>query len=150
MRKKMEKVKINWIKIGFIAGLIQILFQLFFNLEQPMSLKKEIGYVIFIIFSCIFFGFFDRFLKKGIYFSLKGITWNTGKEQYLKSWDNVEIIKKIDFKFLKIAEIDFKTSKKCWIVLWWPSSKSLVYLNNKYVPKNHELYRMIDAYSKNN
>ena len=107
-------------------------------------------YMISLIILFVIFDIFEYFDKKGLYFSVEGISLNYRKKTYFKKWDDVKLEKKIDFRYFKIFEFDMGAPKKCIIVICWPSIKSLLYLNNKYVPKNHELYMAISNYSKKN
>ena len=143
----MEKINTNWIKVSIIAGLICLLLQFLFSFEV-ISWGAQIIYLIAVIIFFAVYGVFDYYSKNGIYFSLDGITWKYAAGAYFKNWDDINLIMKIDFKFLKLAEIDLGAPRKCVIAIWWPSSNSLIYLNNKYVPTNHELYKMINDYSK--
>lgn len=138
-------------KFSIFLSLFVLALDLLFAVNNSFFIRN-FKFIFAIVPLFIVFDVIERFEKKGIYFDSNGITWIYGKNSFFKNWKDVEIKKLIDLKFLKYLELNIEGnfgvfgSRTLRLPIFFSTSKSLIYLTEKYVPKDHELYRVIEDY----
>lgn len=138
----MEKVKINYKKVSIELFFIFVACFVFAILMEIVPLRSLYQIPIWIFFIMLFYFILDRTKWFGYFIGKDGIClWINGNFQIIK-WDEVTIGK--DFLGEKI--ILSKIKKNYYINT--VSNKSLFALIKKHCPPGHELYKYVEAYTK--
>lgn len=91
-------------------------------------------------------------MKFGVVFDHSGIRFNTrlGKEFYIP-WEELVIQKRISCSGI-FTEFIFKnasnTIKSNSQIIYWANENSYIELAKKYLPRNHQLYKLVSVYAQ--
>ncbi|MBC7540354.1 MAG: hypothetical protein H7281_16140 [Bacteriovorax sp.] len=136
----MEKLKISYAKMLPIIYLISWIWCLASS-ENFSSWDSVFSLVILIPFMLIS-DFISNSMKRGFYFSPNGLTLIHDKKTF-KEWNDLVVTVRWNFKYFKMINSNFKSFN---IPLCYVTSKNFIYLTKKYVPKDHDLYKIADDY----
>jgi hypothetical protein len=149
----MERIKASKIKFYIISSIVFIILYLIMFLEELsindikiISLSIVITLVIVIIVRLT-----SNYKSDGAYFSEKGITYIFENKRYFANWENLNITKKIEFKYVMKLDLHIPNEHnlKFALLLFWPTEDDILEKTKKHCPKNHELYIVIERYAKN-
>jgi hypothetical protein len=142
--KNMEKIKsrpIIWLMATLTIGCVVAFLFLHLKLIDPYrALVVILTSPLFVLY--IYFQ--ENFLKDGFYFQEEGISFFKNNIQKTISWDDVRVQSSIVFGW----KISLNNERKN--ISFDPIyRKSIIELARKYCPKDHELYKAVEEYSKN-
>jgi hypothetical protein len=148
----MEKVRINLVNV--LAFLLPILvvscIVLFYFLRMISVENNDVMKMIFVfiltfgfVASSLFIG--NKEKKNGLFFSTDGLLLGNASKHIKIPWDNL-IVKKSQ-NILGIVNYDLldgSNNKRIITFHWgWFEAEDMIKLTKKYVPKHHELYRIV-------
>lgn len=154
----MEKIK--EIKSRYYITLGLLAFTLIF---LSLLLTKTVTFKEYIFYFLLFFPLailFDKIgdlvhkrdTKIGVFFDNNGIRFNTrfGKELYIP-WEKLVIQKRISCSgfFTEFLFKDVNNSiKSDSQIIYWANENSYIELVKKYLPKDHQLYKLVSEYAE--
>lgn len=133
------------------------LLMFFFLFDKTETFKEYIFHFVLIFPIIVLFDKIGDFVHKretrfGVFFDHNGIRFNNrlGKEFHI-SWEKLVIQKRVscggvftEFIF-KDASSSIKSDSQ---VIYWANEDSYVELVNKYLPKDHQLYKLVSEYAE--
>ncbi len=141
----MENVKIElkhelkYFLIAYIGSLIVVILLKYFQVIIPLTFFTLLFYFMILLS--------NYFRYSSIWFSPNGIFLNRFIQKEEISWENIRIEKVNTFK--KQITITLKSDKhRKKIHINYINQFSIIALTKKYCPENHELYKLIQNFSK--
>lgn len=143
----MKKIQMNLIRLYAILFIL-LGIELVLNLSHSSLDKFFYPIILFLIFM-IPFELMDRFRKSGVYFGEEGVNWRIGDKNNIKKWSELVIEKKIDLKYLKYLNLNLNhEGKSLTLLIFWPTEQDIIFLTQKYAPKDHALYAIVKDYAE--
>ncbi|MGZ3790039.1 MAG: hypothetical protein ACXVLQ_15995 [Bacteriovorax sp.] len=150
----MEKIKFSYIRSFFFIFILMVSLYGIFKLLNPnfkLNPKLIISYFL-ILFSMNLFMFLYDWLKKGPFFTSEKVIIDLKKNIFI-NWENVIIeLDGHESNFLNLGIIYLKSNIedtiKTKLELNWSTELSAVPILKKYVPKDHDLYILVEDYAK--
>lgn len=152
----MNKIKYDLKKIFIIAVVISIIDFVFmicitsFSITHELKNSLLIASVIIVCFLYIFHSENTNNVN-GLYFSKDGIIILRHKKKFTQSWNEIKvkrIIKFFNLFHMLSFQID-NSHRDQRFMLFTASEKSFRELVTKYVPKDHQLYKLTQDYFTN-
>lgn len=122
----------------------------------PFCFKGEYSHQYFIYICYDHFFFINILLQKKnclIYFSANGIKFEVGNKKNEFKWNDLKIDLEQDYiKYLNSIGYKFSSiennKNNLLFSICWENEKSIIELTQKYVPKNHDFYRLVYEYAE--
>ena len=149
----MEKVKEIKSRYYITLGLCTFTLTMFYFLFDKTATFKEhvfyfaLSFLIALLFDKVGDLVHKRDTKFGVFFDHNGIRFNNrfGKEFYI-SWEKLVIQKRISCGgiFTEFIFKDINNSiKSNSQIIYWANENSYIELVSKYLPKDHQLYKLV-------
>lgn len=145
----MEKIRINDLRLLMAAIPIVAIDIFLLNHIDNNSIEIFIGLTLALSLVLSVSFLVHKYSKSGLFLSHEGACWINGKKSISKEWSDIKIEKKINFPLFKLVYLNIENERRSFsILLCWVSEENLIYLTKKFVPRDHELWKVVKEYAE--